>query len=152
MSRHVRRSYDHPLTLKLSDPPLKFCCVKLQKSFGRAFFFFSLSKRRPLQRCVSMPQTDMCWSTHTYQICFQIVPLHMRNSEYSSPSPSLRSCLLEGGARRQVCPRGFGATRVCNWHQKSRAWSHLIYCLFTGAGKGRVLSTLWESRCEDCVC
>ena len=109
MSRHVRRSYDHPLTLKLSDPPLKFCCVKLQKSFGRAFFFFSLSKRRPLQRCVSMPQTDMCWSTHTYQICFQIVPLHMRNSEYSSPSPSLRSCLLEGGARRQVCPRGFGA-------------------------------------------
>jgi hypothetical protein len=44
-------------------------------------------------------------------------------------------------------------THVCNWHQKSRAGSHLVYP-GTSGGKGKKAggSFLWESRCEDCVC
>ena len=46
-------------------------------------FLLSFSKRRPLQRCVSMPQTDMLLIQSQLSDLW-IVLLHMRNSEYSS--------------------------------------------------------------------
>ena len=52
------------------------------KNYSRSSSSFLL-KRRPHQRCVSMPQTDSCRFGDDYQI-FRSSQLHMRNSEYSS--------------------------------------------------------------------
>lgn len=83
--------------------------------------FLLLVKPCPLQRCVSMLQTESLRKQ-----CFRNPYWHMRNSENRLRSLVRPSAL--SGVRRVADSAGDGLAppRVCNWHQKSRTWDRPV--------------------------
>ena len=70
-----------PTGARQAKTAIRVTTSKSLKSSDR--ILISFFKRRPLQRCVSMPQTDMLLIQSRLS-GLRIVILHMRNSEYSS--------------------------------------------------------------------
>jgi len=108
------------------------------KITAQALFSLFFPKRRPLQRCVSMLQTDCRASNRDGQILGSF--MHMRNSEYSSNNlPSLSQ--VNRSAREGVAcsTLAFGIRKA---GQVSSLYRKVI---------GKVYLFLWESRCEDWV-
>ena len=115
-------------------------------SIFRTCPLFFLVKPRPLQRCVSMPQTESACTSSAFESIFL---WHMRNSENRLHSWFVHPSL--SGVRWVTSSAGDGLarTRVCNWHQKSRAWRPFL-CFARGVGhpgsSGRAVTKLVSSH------
>jgi len=105
------------------------------------FSFLFFVKPRPLQRCVSMLQTESLRKQR-----FQT--LSLAYEKFGESASLYGSSICAFGRSRWVASSagdGLARSRVCNWHQKSRAWGCLALrrgCQFPWF--------LWESRYEAC--